>query len=440
VTSHATHPTEAEFKKMLHRSRWITRGWTLQELIAPSVVAVYDCNWKYVTEKHKYLNSIRIATGIPEYVLDTGDLSRASVAQKMAWASKRTTSRIEDLAYSLLGIFQVYMPMLYGEREHAFLRLQEDIIRTNPDDSIFAWTAAEGSLSTYRGLLARSPSEFKDSHLIFRGNGTFASSNLGLRVDMVLTPYWDETRDDELYLGVLNGLWGDSSPLAIMLRKLDTNRFARVYANHLGDVGSLVDDYETSDRASPTTIYVEHIPQIPAYFRSRMMYAFHFRRRNSEKAVPTYAIFGIRPTELSDKDTSLVIIPRASSQRRHDFLVSDSDDLFVACVKLIHVPKSRDRVPECPPRELIVGYDLVKGSAWCRILREYDEHDWPSLNAPAESWRAALENSDVLQDGNDNALISTGIPGVPKIYVRIIPGLYRDQICLMVDIDGLSKL
>jgi hypothetical protein len=414
VTSHATHPTEAEFKEMLHRSRWITRGWTLQELIAPSLVAVYDCNWKYVTEKHKYLNSIRIATGIPEYVLDTGDLSRASVAQKRAWASKRTTSRIEDLAYSLLGIFQVYMPMLYGEREHAFLRLQEEIIRTNSDDSIFAWTAAEGSLSTYRGLLARSPSELKNSHLIFRG--------------MVRL------------LAQINGLWGDSSPLAIMLRKLDTNRFARVYANHLGDVGSPVDDYETSDRASPTTIYVEHIPQIPAYFRSRMMYAFHFRRRNSEKAVPTYAIFGIRPTELSDKDTSLVIIPRASSQRRHDFLVSDSDDLFVACVKLIHVPKSRDRAPECPPRELIVGYDLVKGSAWCRILGEYDKHDWPSLNVPAESWRAALENSDVLQDGNDNALISTGIPGVPKIYVRIIPGLYRDQICLMVDIDGLSKL
>jgi hypothetical protein len=198
ATSHTMHRTEEAFLEMLQQSRWITRGWTLQELIAPSVVAFYDSAWGFVTEKHQSLRSLRLATGIPEYVLDTSDLSRASVAQKMAWAAKRTTSRVEDLAYSLLGIFQVYMPMLYGERENVFLRLQEEVIRTTPDDSIFAWTAVEGSLSTYRGLLARSPSEFRNSHLMSRGNGTFANSNLGLRIDIVLIPFLDETRDDEL--------------------------------------------------------------------------------------------------------------------------------------------------------------------------------------------------------------------------------------------------
>ncbi|KAF2831711.1 HET-domain-containing protein, partial [Ophiobolus disseminans] len=181
-------PTEIKLEKMLEHSRWIIRGWTLQELIAPHDVIFYDSAWTFIGEKSRSLSCIRGVTGIPEYVLATGDLSRASVAQKMAWAARRTTSRIEDIAYSLLGIFQVYMPMLYGERENAFLRLQEEIIRTTPDDSIFAWTASEGSLSTYRGLFARSPREFRDSHLVSRGHGTFASSNMGLRIELVLRP------------------------------------------------------------------------------------------------------------------------------------------------------------------------------------------------------------------------------------------------------------
>ena len=159
---------------------------TLQELIAPNAVAFYDSAWVYITEKHKALSCIRSITGIPEYVLATGDLSRASVAQKMAWAATRTTSRVEDIAYSLLGIFQVHMAMLYGERENAFQRLQEEIVRTTSDDSIFAWTAEDGSLSIYRGLFARSPKEFQDSRLVSRGHGIFGISNMGLRLEMVL--------------------------------------------------------------------------------------------------------------------------------------------------------------------------------------------------------------------------------------------------------------
>jgi hypothetical protein len=122
ATSHTMHRTEEAFLEMLQQSRWITRGWTLQELIAPSVVAFYDSAWGFVTEKHQSLRSLRLATGIPEYVLDTSDLSRASVAQKMAWAAKRTTSRVEDLAYSLLGIFQVYMCSC-GFRRRLYVRL-----------------------------------------------------------------------------------------------------------------------------------------------------------------------------------------------------------------------------------------------------------------------------------------------------------------------------
>jgi len=105
-TSHS-RSKQVTFKRMLAGSRWITRGWTLQELIAPPVVLFYDSSWHFVITKQSSLGTIRAVTGIPEYVLATGDLSRSSVAQKMAWSANRTTNRIEDLAYSLLGTFLI---------------------------------------------------------------------------------------------------------------------------------------------------------------------------------------------------------------------------------------------------------------------------------------------------------------------------------------------
>lgn len=77
----------------------------------------------------------------------------------MSWASERSTSRTEDTAYSLMGLFNVFMPMLYGEGDRAFIRLQEEIMKQSEDYTIFAWKAA-GHESNQRGLLARSPSEF----------------------------------------------------------------------------------------------------------------------------------------------------------------------------------------------------------------------------------------------------------------------------------------
>ncbi|KAK4211988.1 HET-domain-containing protein, partial [Rhypophila decipiens] len=159
------------------RSRWYTRGWTLQELIAPKDLVFYYSDWSPAFKKATELKLLSKITGIPRSVLETGDCSSISVADKMRWAADRTTTRIEDMAYCLLGIFDVNMPLLYGEAEKAFLRLQEEICRTSDDQTIFAWqhgtlssseqpiqtikTAAEGqSFRTYRGLFARSPQEF----------------------------------------------------------------------------------------------------------------------------------------------------------------------------------------------------------------------------------------------------------------------------------------
>jgi len=72
----------------------------------------------------------------------------------------RATSRVEDTAYSLMGLFNVFMPMLYGEGERAFIRLQEEIMKQSEDYTIFAWNCS-GSESRQRGLFAQSPSEFE---------------------------------------------------------------------------------------------------------------------------------------------------------------------------------------------------------------------------------------------------------------------------------------
>ncbi|KAK3703532.1 hypothetical protein LTR37_014379 [Vermiconidia calcicola] len=136
-----TTPAEREFRK----SRWFTRGWTLQELIAPPDVTFYGEGWcRLGSRRGELLNDIVDITKIPSEILtEEGPLPFYSVAQRMSWAAMRTTTRVEDEAYSLLGMFQVNMPLLYGEGRKAFRRLQEVIIKQSTDHSIFVWGLGE---------------------------------------------------------------------------------------------------------------------------------------------------------------------------------------------------------------------------------------------------------------------------------------------------------
>ena len=148
------------------KSRWFTRGWTLQELIAPSTVIFLDSEWREIGSKSNLQELISEITRIPGGFLLGDDLGHASVAQRMSWASKRETTRVEDLAYCLMGIFGIYMPMLYGEGERAFIRLQEEIMRVSDDHSLFAWKSTED----HGGILATSPSAFTNSGNIIQKN------------------------------------------------------------------------------------------------------------------------------------------------------------------------------------------------------------------------------------------------------------------------------
>ncbi|PMD29348.1 HET-domain-containing protein, partial [Hyaloscypha variabilis F] len=123
--------------KKLHReledSQWFTRGWTLQELLAPASVVFFDQDWVDIGTKASLGEIISEITGIEDLI----DFESACVAQKMSWAANRKTTRVEDMAYCLLGLFDVNMPPLYGEGENAFIRLQLEILKTSDDESIF---------------------------------------------------------------------------------------------------------------------------------------------------------------------------------------------------------------------------------------------------------------------------------------------------------------
>ncbi|KAI6004964.1 heterokaryon incompatibility protein-domain-containing protein, partial [Pisolithus marmoratus] len=130
------------FSPLEHTSlpEWFMRGWTLQELIAPKRVEFFNRDWVPIGSKQRLAGMLERITRIPCEVLMNGlAAKRLCVAQIMSWAADRKTTRVEDRAYSLMGLFGVNMPMLYGEGEKAFQRLQLEIIRTSSDHSIFAW-------------------------------------------------------------------------------------------------------------------------------------------------------------------------------------------------------------------------------------------------------------------------------------------------------------
>ncbi|PMD35041.1 hypothetical protein L207DRAFT_467965, partial [Hyaloscypha variabilis F] len=156
-------PDNARFKDSLRNSRWFTRGWTLQELLAPRSIRFFTQEWKPISmdsrrssqhpaydinpKGHKVQEGqeplLRLLSDITGIRLDVliypENVVSCSNGEKMSWIAGRETTREEDVAYCLLGIFDINMPLLYGEGSKAFKRLQEEIIKQSTDHSLFAW-------------------------------------------------------------------------------------------------------------------------------------------------------------------------------------------------------------------------------------------------------------------------------------------------------------
>lgn len=166
----------------LVRSRWFTRGWTLQELIAPWEVRFYCSDWAYLGDRASLVSEIAMVTSIDRRLLQLsrseplpattpsgaqesklGTLYSYSISERMKWASRRQTNRPEDIAYCLMGLFDINMPLLYGEGgEKAFFRLQEAILKGTDDHSILCFSTKNEDFSSTLPL-ASSPSLFDSS-------------------------------------------------------------------------------------------------------------------------------------------------------------------------------------------------------------------------------------------------------------------------------------
>ncbi|KAH7080176.1 heterokaryon incompatibility protein-domain-containing protein [Paraphoma chrysanthemicola] len=209
--------------------RWFTRGWTLQELIAPQSRVLFDAHWSPIDDGEDLVDTLASITKIyPELLRNRDLLSTFCVAERMSWASQRQTTRAEDRAYSLMGLFNIHMPVLYGEgAQKAFRRLQEEIIRISFDQSIYVW---QGSYKS-SGLLAKSPSDFAETpRLGLWAPVSLAPSmmtNVGLSIRMNVTEVksedasWlkDDYRPEEMdYLAVVAcDVWNGTSWVLLVL-------------------------------------------------------------------------------------------------------------------------------------------------------------------------------------------------------------------------------
>ncbi|KZL69846.1 HET domain-containing protein [Colletotrichum tofieldiae] len=208
VPPHAIKEDYCDPDSHFRKSRWFTRGWTLQELIAPIEMKFYALDWTTLGVKRDLVQALHEATGIDNLCL-SGDLNPSdfSSAEVMSWAAYRVTTRLEDQAYCLLGLFGVNMPLLYGEGRKAFLRLQEEIIKTSDDQSIFVCDiealAMIAPLCTNPALFARSRGIERLSRVaapMATIPPFYSTTNAGLSITLPLI----ETLSPGFVLGVLN--------------------------------------------------------------------------------------------------------------------------------------------------------------------------------------------------------------------------------------------
>ncbi|KAF7678464.1 hypothetical protein GT037_003845 [Alternaria burnsii] len=209
-------------------SKWFSRGWTLQELIAPRDVVFYNQKWEFRGTKSSLATQITEITGIPDKILKQEmELSEMPVAQRFSWAAERKTTRDEDMAYSLLGIFDINMAMLYGEGSKAFIRLQEQILSQCADDSIFLWND-QFSDQELTGLLAPSPKSFRQMRSITPEPTVrprdFYLTNRGIRLKLGLA--WDNDTGLAI-LPVKHSLGTVGKPVGVYLRRVGPDLFVR---------------------------------------------------------------------------------------------------------------------------------------------------------------------------------------------------------------------
>jgi hypothetical protein len=250
------HETTSAFT--MRKDQWFTRGWTLQELLAPTKIKFYDREWRSITavpndrvEDNELgfplWTNISTITGIPVNELRSFTPGLHDIRQRMVWAYRRKTTRIEDLAYCLIGIFRIGLSIAYGEGHLAFHRLQMEIMERNDDKSLFVW---KGEPSAYNSMFAAAPACFVPT----RGSSpaeeetigsssidtAYALTNRGLRIrlpvyeEQEVLPQdiaWalpDQHPSDPLRIAILRHIDSSTSMAALLYRCNNSRQHKRI--------------------------------------------------------------------------------------------------------------------------------------------------------------------------------------------------------------------
>ena len=296
---HAGHHVSTKRGSAFAESLWFTRGWTLQELIAPSCVIFFDQTWRSIGTRSGFKDSIAEITGIDREVLDGGDPALCSIAKRMSWASKRKTTRVEDLAYCLMGLFGVNMPLIYGERHKAFIRLQTEIMKYSDDQSLFAWKTPPAVDDFRCGLLASSPMYFAESRNIspfsrhasdYESQPPFSMTSRGVSISLPILEVncvlWGSTEYSGMFLATLDcqDETDARGPLGVYLLRNKGSYYRRCYPHKLlpaSNVQGVISNIrtqniyiaqdDTAPKAGAKSVYRFYIPDLPEGLLQRNM-------------------------------------------------------------------------------------------------------------------------------------------------------------------------
>ncbi|THU97116.1 HET-domain-containing protein [Dendrothele bispora CBS 962.96] len=397
-------------------SRWFKRGWTLQELLAPSHLVFLDKDWADLGTRQSLRDAISAITLIPVEVFKGKDITEFSIAQRMSWAAFRETTRPEDQAYSLMGLFGVNMPPIYGEGgPKAFVRLQQEIIKISDDRSIFAWIAPAGQKEP-RGLLARSPYEFRASGdvsmsaIIPVEHSLYSFGNNGLHIHLPLEAT-SASRSGSYFLAPLHCLSKqDNKYLSLCLFQTEDERYVRCRASEL---------ILTSSSSEGLPMYSVVVKEVLA---SRTL-------KHKQQISPTLN-FHIRP----HPSTESHFIPFQS------ICDSPSPDTFyeiqeTQCIKI---------APPTSPKLVFLKYFFLDGSSnvletfylavgtrttvpFCALLKDLQTSDARRLFRPLRAMTHKLDTDDrmdlPLKNGGlaSVALQRSSVPGTMAVELRYLP-------------------
>ena len=389
----------------IQHSLWFTRAWTLQELLAPELVVFYGQEWQLLGTKSDFADVIAGYRGIPQDVLKYEvNMYALPVAQRMSWARRRSSRRVEDIAYSLLGVFDVNMPLLYGEGDKAFHRLQEEIIKQHNDHTLFLWSSTAQDDGR---LLAPSPDSFGPNHFFHfrpsrKGMKPFAVTNIGLSITLPLIPWSAKTYlallDCEMAGTETTHVW--NQPGLYLRRRADSDLFEKV--NFQGEGYGFLHNVKNSERQ----VREIHIALLPANgTRDSRRSATPQRNLNEmwQNRAPELYGFVLRTIEVHEGNRTRDVLLDCNMRRAHRFAHTTRTIQMEPGMAGEAVVVSLPRRPLFPTgvEAIKLGFDFdFRPCCYVGVVRNDTMYTLPSqrLDNPSASSEAILDQIDMSKD------------------------------------------